>query len=74
MGDRAVIAGCSVVGGPAGVVGYGLALLGALLIVGLARRAYGGTTGDVLGAIEQVGEMAVLSGEPSRRRARVAVG
>ena len=57
----AVIAGCSIVGGPAGVVGYGLALLGALVIVGLARRAYGGTTGDVLGAIEQIGEMAVLS-------------
>ena len=57
----AVIAGCSVVGGPAGVVGYGLALVGALMIVSLARRAYGGTTGDVLGAIEQVGEMAVLS-------------
>lgn len=57
----AVIAGCSVVGGPAGVVGYLLALAGAALLVGLARRAYGGTTGDVLGAVEQVGEMAVLS-------------
>ena len=31
------------------------------VIVGLARRAYGSTTGDVLGAIEQVEEMAVLS-------------
>ena len=57
----AVIAGCSVVGGPAGVVGYLLALAGAGLFVVLARRAYGGTTGDVLGAVEQVGEMAVLS-------------
>ena len=63
-----VIAGCSVVGGPAGVVGYGLALVGALLVVGLARRAYGGTTGDVLGAIEEAGfEVAAL-----RSRARVA--
>ena len=26
----------------------------------MAYRAFGGTTGDVLGAIEQVGEMAVL--------------
>ena len=57
----AVIAGCSVVSGPAGVVGYLLALTGAGLLVVLARRAYGGTTGDVLGAVEQVGEMAVLS-------------
>ena len=57
----AVIAGCSVVGGPAGVVGYLIALAGAALLVLLARRAYGGTTGDVLGAVEQVGEMAVLS-------------
>lgn len=57
----AVIAGCSVVGGPAGVVGYLVALVGAALLVVLARRAYGGTTGDVLGAVEQVGEMAVLT-------------
>ncbi|MEM8706403.1 MAG: adenosylcobinamide-GDP ribazoletransferase [Actinomycetota bacterium] len=57
----AVIAGCSIVGGPGGVVGYLVALLGAVLLVVLARRAYGGTTGDVLGAVEQVGEMAVLS-------------
>lgn len=57
----AVIAGCSIVGGPAGVVGYALALVGAGLLIVLARRAYGGTTGDVLGAVEQVGEMAVLS-------------
>ncbi len=57
----AVVAGCSVVGGPAGVVGYLVALAGAALLVVLARRAYGGTTGDVLGAVEQVGEMAVLS-------------
>ncbi|MEM9465572.1 MAG: adenosylcobinamide-GDP ribazoletransferase [Actinomycetota bacterium] len=56
-----IVAGCSVVGGPAGVVGYLVALTGAALLVLLARRAYGGTTGDVLGAVEQVGEMAVLS-------------
>lgn len=56
-----IVAGCSVVGGPAGVVGYLLALAGAVFLVQLARKAYGGTTGDVLGAVEQVGEMAVLS-------------
>ena len=56
-----IIAGCSVVGGPAGVVGYAVAVAGAALLVVLARRAYGGTTGDVLGAVEQVGEMAVLT-------------
>lgn len=56
-----IVAGCAVVGGPAAIVGYGVALAGACLVVLLARRAYGGTTGDVLGAVEQVGEMAVLS-------------
>ncbi|MEM9520271.1 MAG: adenosylcobinamide-GDP ribazoletransferase [Actinomycetota bacterium] len=57
----AIVTGCSVVGGPAGVVGYGIAAAGAVGLVLLARRAYGGTTGDVLGAVEQVGEMAVLT-------------
>ena len=56
-----VVFGCGVVGGPAALVGYAGAAVGAGLIVLLARRAYGGTTGDVLGAIEQVGEMAVLT-------------
>jgi len=56
-----IVAGCAVVGGPAALVGYGVALGGAVVLVRVARRAYGGTTGDVLGAVEQVGEMAVLS-------------
>ena len=34
--------------------------VGALIVVVLARRAFGGITGDVLGAIEQVGECAAL--------------
>lgn len=55
-----IVLGAGAVGGPAAFVGYCGALLGAGLIVLLARRAFGGTTGDVLGAIEQVGEMAVL--------------
>ncbi len=57
----ALVAGGAIVVGPAGVVGYFVALAAAVLLVVLARRAYGGTTGDVLGAVEQVGEMAVLT-------------
>ena len=30
-------------------------------LIAVARRAFGGTTGDVLGAVEQIGEMAVLT-------------
>lgn len=57
----AVVFGCAAVGGPSALVGYGVAVIGSGVIVTIARRAYGGTTGDVLGAIEQVGEMAVLT-------------
>lgn len=56
-----IVFGCGAVGGPAALVGYTAAAVGAALVVLLARRAYGGTTGDVLGAIEQIGEMAVLT-------------
>ena len=56
-----IVFGCGAVGGPAALVGYAAAAVGAALIVLLARRAYGGTTGDVLGAIEQIAEMAVLT-------------
>ena len=46
--------------GPVGAVSL-TAATAAIAAVGLlARRAFGGITGDVLGAIEQVGEMAVL--------------
>ncbi len=44
----------------AGLLGLALAALGDLAVVSLARRQIGGYTGDVLGAIEQVGEIAVL--------------
>ena len=46
--------------GPAGAVALLGAAAGAVAVGLIARRALGGTTGDVLGAIEQVGEMAVL--------------
>lgn len=54
------VAGVAVVSGPAGSVGLVAAAVGAGGVAILARRAFGGTTGDVLGAVEQVGEMAVL--------------
>lgn len=56
-----IVFGCGAVGGPAALSGYVAAAVGAVLVLVLARRAYGGTTGDVLGAIEQVGEAAVLT-------------
>ena len=58
----AVIASSAVAAslGPAGAVSVLGAAAGAVAVVLIARRAFGGTTGDVLGAIEQVGEMAVL--------------
>ena len=43
-----------------GAVSLAAAAAGAALVGLVARRVFGGTTGDVLGAIEQVGEMAVL--------------
>lgn len=55
-----LVAGAACLSGPAGIVGYAVAAVGASLLVWLALRAFGGTTGDVLGAIEQIGEIAVL--------------
>ena len=46
--------------GLAGAVSLAAAAAGASLVLAIARRAFGGTTGDVLGATEQVAEMAVL--------------
>ena len=43
-----------------GAVSLAAAAAGAVLVWVIARRAFGGTTGDVLGAVEQVAEMAVL--------------
>ena len=43
-----------------GAVSLAAAASGAVLVGLIAQRAFGGTTGDVLGATEQVAEMAVL--------------
>ncbi|MES1150783.1 MAG: adenosylcobinamide-GDP ribazoletransferase [Dongia sp.] len=37
-----------------------VAIVAAALVGAIAKRHFGGTTGDVLGAIEQVAEIAVL--------------
>ena len=62
---KVLATGVAVVGsatalGPAAMTGYLTASTLAIFLVILARRAYGGMTGDVLGAIEQLGEIAVL--------------
>ena len=46
--------------GPPGAVALAAAAIGAAAVSLMAWRAFGGTTGDVLGAVEQLGEMAVL--------------
>ena len=46
--------------GPVSAVAALAAAAGAAAVGLIAWRAFGGTTGDVLGAVEQVGEMAVL--------------
>jgi adenosylcobinamide-GDP ribazoletransferase len=47
--------------GPRGaMVGLMMPALGGWLLAALARRQIGGQTGDVLGALEQVGEAAIL--------------
>ena len=46
--------------GPPGAVSLATAASGAVLVGLIAWRAFGGVTGDVLGATEQVAEMAVL--------------
>ncbi len=47
--------------GPVGMVALMIAVtLAGLAVVALARRQIGGITGDVLGSVEQAGEMAGL--------------
>jgi adenosylcobinamide-GDP ribazoletransferase len=47
--------------GPRGaMVGLLMLALGGWLLASLARRQIGGQTGDVLGALEQVGETTIL--------------
>ena len=56
-----IVASASAAGlGPVGVVALVAATAAAAVVGLMARRAFGGVTGDVLGAAEQVGEMAVL--------------
>lgn len=47
--------------GPSSAVAAGFLVVLAVSALALARRAYGGTTGDVLGAVEQLGEIVVLT-------------
>ena len=61
VGAVAVLAAAGAVTlGPTGTVSLAAAAITAGLVAVVARRRFGGTTGDVLGAVEQVGEMAVL--------------
>jgi len=46
--------------GPPGVIAYLMAAIAALIMVRWATQKVGGITGDVLGAIEQLGEISVL--------------
>ena len=58
----AVTASSAVAGGLGipGAASLAAAVAGAALVGVVAHRAFGGTTGDVLGATEQVAELAVL--------------
>lgn len=52
---------CALVAGPfAALIAFVSALIAAYLLARLARHAFGGHNGDILGAIEQCAELAVL--------------
>lgn len=59
LGVVALVAALAV--GPSTALAAGVLVLLAVSAVAVARRAYGGTTGDVLGAVEQLGEIVVLT-------------
>jgi adenosylcobinamide-GDP ribazoletransferase len=54
------LAGALALGGGAGPIAAGAAALGALIVARLARARIGGQTGDILGAAQQVAEIAAL--------------
>lgn len=67
--ERPALAVCLVLAGAIAVVALGLgqavavllvACMAAMAIAGLARRLVGGYTGDILGAVQQVAEIAIL--------------
>ncbi len=60
LGVAALVSLGALGAGLGSAVGLVAAAVGAVGVAALARRAFGGTTGDVLGAVEQVGELAVL--------------
>lgn len=59
-GGIGILAALIALGGALGVVAVLAASAGMILLALLARRALGGYTGDVLGAIEQTGEIIML--------------
>ena len=56
----AAIVALGLLGPVRGLAAVAAALLGCLAIVAVARRLVGGYTGDVLGAVQQAAEIAIL--------------
>jgi adenosylcobinamide-GDP ribazoletransferase len=57
IGGGVALLGLGIVAGVGGVIAAGLAMA---LVAWVARRQIGGYTGDVLGAIEQTGEIVIM--------------